>query len=80
MLIAPVTATYSFRIDGQGSGRLVVEVDGESIGEISSLEQSVNSALSARLSKGAHAVRVIMVGSALELDRIEVSAEGTRAD
>ena len=74
MLIAPTTGTYSFRMQGGGSGRLVVEVDGEPIGELSSLEQAGRAMLSAKLTKGAHAVRAIMVGSELELDHIEVSA------
>jgi len=74
MLIAPTTGTYSFRMQGRGSGRLLVEVDGETIGELSSLEQSGGAPLTAKLTKGAHAARVIMVGSALQLDHIEVSA------
>ncbi len=73
MLIAPKTATYTFRVEGRGDGRLVVEVDGEPIGELSSLDQAVGVPLNVQLTKGAHAVRVIMVGDELDLDRIEVS-------
>jgi len=74
MLIAPTTGAYTFRIEGRGSGRLVVEVDGEPIIELSSLDQPPTTPLSAQLTKGAHAVRVVMIGDELELDGIEVSA------
>lgn len=74
MLIAPVTETYTFRIEGSGSGRVVVEVDGEPIVELSSLDQPLSKPLSAKLTKGAHAVRVVMVGNDLELDSVEISA------
>jgi hypothetical protein len=74
MLIAPTMGTYAFRVDGRGSGSVVVEVDGRAIGELSSLEQSGSVALNAKLTKGAHAVRVIMVGGGLELDRIDITA------
>jgi hypothetical protein len=72
MLIAPTTGTYQFRVHGRGTGRLVVEVDGEPIGMLSSL---VNAPLTAKLTKGAHAIRVVMVGSELKLDQIEVGAD-----
>ena len=62
------------RVEGRGGGRLVVEVDGEAIAELSSLEVSAGPPLTAKLTEGAHAVRVVMVGCELELDRIVVSA------
>jgi hypothetical protein len=74
MLIAPATGTYTLRVEGRGGGRLIVEVDGEAIAELSSLEASGRAPLSTKLTKGAHAIRVVMVGSDLELDRIVVSA------
>lgn len=75
MLIAPATGTYAFRIEGRGGGRLVVEVDGEPIVDLSSLDQATSTPISALLTKGAHAIRVVMVGDEVELARIEISAE-----
>ncbi len=75
MLIAPTTRSYSFGLQGRGSGRVVVEVDGEPIGELSSLEQTANAPLTVKLTQGAHALRIVMVGTRLELDRIEVRAD-----
>ena len=66
------TGTYSFRVHGRGTGRLIVEVDGEPVGELSSLKEAGGAPLTARLAKGAHAVRVLMVGGELELDQISV--------
>ena len=75
MLTAPRTGTYTVHAYGGGTGRTTVEVDGEPIGEISTLERTVSAPLSVKLTKGAHALRVVMVGSRLELDRIEVSTD-----
>lgn len=71
MLTAPTTGTYTFRVQGRGDGRLVMEIDGEPVAELSSLETSAP--LNAKLTKGPHAVRVVIVGGEPELDRIEVS-------
>jgi hypothetical protein len=73
MLIAPATGAYAFRVEGRGSGRVVVEVDGTAIAELNSLEVSGSSHLTAKLTQGAHAVRIVLVDSGLELDRIEIS-------
>lgn len=75
MLIAPATAVYPLQIDGSGDGRFVVEVDGEPVVELSSLDESPGTPLALELTKGAHAIRVVMVGSDLELDRIEIGAQ-----
>ena len=74
MLTAPATGIYTFRVQGRGSGRVVVEVDGEPIAELSALEESGGTPVSMQLTKGPHALRVVMVGGDLELDRVDVSA------
>jgi len=74
MLIAPVTGIYALRIEGSGTGRVVVEVDGEPIVELSSLDEPRSKLLNAKFTKGAHAIRVVMVGDDLDFDHIEVSA------
>lgn len=74
MLLAPETGSVALRVTGRGTGRVRVEVDGESIGELSSLDPG-GTPLRAELSKGAHALRVVLVDSELELDRIEVGPE-----
>jgi len=73
MLTAPKTGAFSIRIEGSGTGRLVVEVDGEPVAELVSLEESRGAPVSVKLTKGAHALRVILVGNELELDEIQVS-------
>ena len=75
MLTAPKTGTYSIRVKGSGTGRLLVEVDGEPVIELGSLEEGTAPPASVKLSKGAHALRVILVGDELGLDEIQVSAE-----
>ncbi|MGB9338167.1 MAG: hypothetical protein WCB63_02980, partial [Polyangiales bacterium] len=75
MLTAPKTGTYSIRVKGSGTGRLLVEVDGEPVIELGSLEEGTVPPASVKLSKGAHALRVILVGDELGLDEIQVSAE-----
>lgn len=75
MLIAPQTGTFSIRVEGSGRGRVLVEVDGEPVVELASLEAGTAAPVSVKLAKGAHALRVILVGDELELGAIEVGAD-----
>jgi hypothetical protein len=73
MLIAPETGTYSIRVEGEGRGRLVIEVDGEPIAEHSSLGEAASAPVAVKLTKGAHALRAVILGE-IELVRIDVGA------
>ena len=72
MLIAPKTGTYTLRVYGRGTGRLVVEVDGDPVAELKSLSSAGDQPVQVMLTQGAHAVRVVTVGSKLEFNRVEV--------
>ena len=73
MLIAPETGVYTFRIRGKGDGRIVLEVDGEPLAELADLGD-VDGPSSVKLTKGPHAVRLVIVGSGIDVDRIEIGA------
>jgi hypothetical protein len=73
MLVAPKTGTYGLRVYGQGTGRLVVEVDGDPVAELVSLSSSGSQPVHVTLTQGAHAVRVVTLDSAIELDRVQLS-------
>jgi len=72
MLLAPHTGTYSVQLEGSGDGRWIVEVDGDPIGELSSLGDSESKPLDVMLTEGAHSIRVILVGDDLELRRVAI--------
>jgi hypothetical protein len=54
---------------------LIIEVDGEPLATLNSLDETSSVPLRAKLTKGAHAVRVVVVGDELELERVEVGVE-----
>ena len=75
MLLAPKTGTFGIRIKGSGSGRLILEVDGEPVIELGSMEDGVAAPLRVKLTKGAHALRVVLVGEKIGLDEVQVTSE-----
>ena len=75
MLTAPTTGTYTIRIQGGGVGRMLVEVDGEPVAKLDSVEKAASAPLAVKLTKGAHALRIVVVDGRLDLDRIEVTQD-----
>jgi len=52
---------------------LIVEVGGEPVAELQSLSSTGTQPVQVMLTQGAHAVRLVTVGSKLDFDRLEVS-------
>jgi hypothetical protein len=71
MLIAPKTGSSELVITGSGTGLLQVEVDGQTLGRLKQLGSS-EEVFSLHLTRGAHAVRVVVVGGDLEIQEIEI--------
>ncbi|MDH3624439.1 MAG: PA14 domain-containing protein [Myxococcales bacterium] len=71
MLIAPSTREYSIQVRAEGEGSLVVEVDGEAAMRFEPVSPPL-APLRLRLTKGAHAIRVVITGD-VELQSVDIS-------
>ncbi len=74
MLIAPDAGVYTFQLRGEGEGRIILEVDGEPITELTDVADA-HQPLPVMLTKGAHALRLVVVGSGIGIERIEIAKE-----
>jgi hypothetical protein len=70
MLIAPATGDYSIRVRAKGEGSLSVEVDGEAAIGFAEVKAPVVTP-AVRLTKGAHAVRVVTTGD-VEVQSVQI--------
>jgi len=70
MLVAPAAGDYSVHVKARGDGSLLVEFDGETVLRVTEFEAPVVTT-AVRLTKGAHAVRVVTVGD-VEIQSVEI--------
>ncbi|MDH3201709.1 MAG: PA14 domain-containing protein [Myxococcales bacterium] len=70
MLVAPATGDYSVQVKASGEGSLVVEFDGETALRVTELKSPLPTT-QVRLTKGAHAVRVVTAGD-VEIQSVEI--------
>jgi len=71
MVIAPTTDTFSLQVEGRGTGSVVIELDGRPVGRFDSLQGS-SPTLPLSMTKGAHALRAVLVGD-VELSQLRVT-------
>ncbi len=73
MLIAPDSASYRIELRGEGQGSVTLELDGEPLTRFRTFDEG-SRVVHARMTSGAHAIRVVTTGGA-NVERVRITPD-----